>query len=106
MLEIRSSIQYAKAKLRNIVYYRLSVEPIMKERFRCQYMHVLRQFRKDNLALLERIAESHNPEFKEDYILLSKAVDMISPKIKTEECLSTIKNLSSLLNEQKGQEKS
>ena len=41
------------AKLRNIVYYRLNVEPLDPERRRCQYMHILRILRSDIKKYLE-----------------------------------------------------
>ena len=98
MSDLITEIRYSKAKLRNIIYYRLEVEPTEIERFRCQYMHILRKYRKDTIELLGRIKSELKfmPDLGLDYEFLSQAVNMISPKVKTEGCLETIKNLSTL----------
>lgn len=88
-------LRYAKAKLRNIIYYRLEIEPTETERFRCQYMHVLRRFRKDTVQLLKE-TDRDDP----DWEFLNKAVSIIDPKVRTEDCLETIKELSKLYGEQ------
>lgn len=88
-------LRYAKAKLRNIIYYRLVIEPTEAERFRCQYMHVLRKFRKDTVQLLKE-TDRNDP----DWEFLNKAVSLINPKVRTEDCLETIKELSKLYGEQ------
>lgn len=88
-------LRYAKAKLRNIIYYRLVIEPTEPERFRCQYMHVLRRFRKDTVQLLKE-TDRDDP----DWEFLNKAVSLIDPKVRTEDCLETIKELSKLYGEQ------
>lgn len=80
--------RYITAKVRNIIYYRLEVEPTIEYRFRAQYIHVLRNLRKDCISLLNDL-ENNDP--KKNYIL--GIVRLIDPKVKSNECLSTIHDL-------------
>lgn len=94
-------IRYSKAKLRNIIYYRLQVEPTVPDRFRCQYMHILRQYRKEAVWLLGEIekyqeATGDMTTFSGDINFFKVSSGMINPKVKSEECLNTIKNLTVL----------
>ena len=90
---LQQRVKLAKCKLRNIIYYRLEVEPTVPERFRAQYMHVLREFRKEALELVSKFDDGTS---EEDYKWLSSAIKLIPPKVKTEECIDVIKNLVTL----------
>ena len=53
-MSVEEKIRYATAKIRNIIYYRLEVEETMLDvRYRMQYLHVLRQYRKSLLPLVD-----------------------------------------------------
>lgn len=82
-MTIEEKIKYTLAKVRNIAYYRLEVEPRDPNRYRCQYMHVLRNLKK---TLLE-IAEETQDQW---WIGLA---NIISQKVRTDECLDTIYSL-------------
>ena len=94
-MTIEEKIRYSTAKLRNIIYYRLVVEEQCcamnderYDRFRCQYMHVLRRYRKSLLTLVEEIP---NDDPRKSWFL--GIIKLISPKVKSDECKDTIKRL-------------
>jgi hypothetical protein len=87
-MTIDERIRYTLAKLRNIIYYRLEVEPTIEYRFRAQYMHVLRNYRKEVVGIIRDMEET---DTRKEYLL--GIVRLIDPKIKTNECLSTIQDL-------------
>lgn len=91
-LDITTRVSLLYSRLRNIIYYRLSVEPKYPERLRCQYMHILRSTREDLINLLNSPGIS-----KEDYNVILDIVRLIPPKVKDEECYSTILNLENYL---------
>ena len=96
-MTIDERIRYMNGKINNIIYYRLTIEEENWEwRFRCQYMHVLRDLRKQILELIEDMEP--DDERKEFY---GGIVNLISPKVKTDECLSTIKSIEAYVNEYK-----
>lgn len=76
-------IRYTLAKIRNIAYYRLEVEPRDPNRYRCQYMHVIRTLKQ---TLLEIYKETNDGWWL-------GAADIISDKVRTDECLDTIYKL-------------
>ena len=80
-------IRFAKAKIRNIPYYWAYDESLGEERSRKQYMHVLRSFRKQLESLIPMIDPKTNIG---DIKLFKEIVNLISPKIKTDECGDTI----------------
>lgn len=82
-MKIEDKIRYTLAKIRNIAYYRLEVEPRDPLRYRCQYMHVIRDLKK-------RLFEIYN-ETQDQWWL--GAANLIDLKVKTDECLDTIYNL-------------
>ena len=51
-------------RIRNIIYYRLEVEPKDPTRGRCQYLHLLREIRKE----LEELTEYSNFESLKGYL--------------------------------------
>lgn len=91
-MNIEDKKRYSIAKIRNIVYYRLYVDEKIEDRFRGQYMHVLRQYRKDTLLLLAELDQGDPTRG-----LLQELVGLISPKVKTNECLDTIERIEGCL---------
>jgi hypothetical protein len=88
-MTLEDKIRYAIAKIRNVIYYRIQIDENMREeRFRGQYMHVLRQYRKDLLVLVEEI-----PEGDSRRTFFEEMIQIINPKVKTNECLDTIERL-------------
>ena len=83
-LEFR--INLAIAKGRNIIYYR---ERDTRER--CQYIHVVREFRKTLVDLVNLIPE--NDPGRNFFIELIK---VINPKVKSEECIQTILEMKNI----------
>ena len=77
-LEFR--INLAIAKGRNIIYYR---ERDTRER--CQYMHVIREYRKTLVDLVKELPDT-DPSSK----FLQSLIKVINPKVKSEECIQTI----------------
>ncbi len=86
-------VRYATAKVRNIVYYRLTVEENNPERYRCQYMPILRQYRKTLIDLIRDLGpdDPRGNWFK-------GIVKIIDPKVKGDECLGTIEDLEWYIN--------
>ena len=83
-LEFR--INLAIAQGRNIIYYR---ERDTRER--CQYIHVVREFRKTLVDLVNLIPE--NDPGRNFFIELIK---VINPKVKSEECIQTILEMKNI----------
>ena len=83
-LEFR--INLAITKGRNIIYYR---ERDTRER--CQYIHVVREFRKTLVDLVNLIPE--NDPGRNFFIELIK---VINPKVKSEECIQTILEMKNI----------
>lgn len=81
-------IRFIKAKVKNIIYYRLEVEPKIDTRYRCQYMPVLRLLRKQAAGIINDLPKNHP-----DYNYISGVVSLINPKVMPNECLQTIVNL-------------
>lgn len=90
-MTLEDKIKYTLAKIRNIAYYRLEVEPRDPDRYRCQYMHVIRDLKK---RLLELYKET------EDLWWLG-AANLINLKVKTDECLDTIYALKEYVESRK-----
>jgi len=91
MLDLDTRCRYVNAKIRNIIYYRLTVEESLWEsegRFRCQYMHVMRGLRSQVQGLIR--------DMQKDDTRISfyqGIVNLISPKIKNEDCMWTIRQM-------------
>jgi hypothetical protein len=97
MITIEDRIRYINAKIRNIIYYRLTVVPACCESgdpqlnvFRMQFIHVLRQLRKSLLSLVNDLPETMTEE-KSYYLGI---VNLISPKVKSVECRDVIKRIN------------
>ena len=88
-MSVEEKIRYATAKIRNIIYYRLEVEETMLDvRYRMQYLHVLRQYRKSLLPLVDEMSDQ---DPRKEFFL--DMINIISPKVKSNECKETIQNL-------------
>lgn len=87
-MTIDERFRYTIAKVRNIIHYRLDVEPTIDYRFRAQYLHVLRNYRKELLSIINDMEQG---DLRVPYLL--GMVRLINPKVKTDECLSTIQDL-------------
>ena len=83
-LEFR--INLAIAKGRNIIYYR---ERDTRER--CQYIHVVREFRKTLVDLVNLI-----PENDPGRNFFMELIRVINPKVKSEECIQTILEMKNI----------
>ena len=81
MNELDFRIELAISKGRNIIYYR---ERDTRER--CQYIHVVREYRKTLLSLLKILPQ----EYEKVRSLFEGIVNVIDPKIKSEGCIQTI----------------
>ena len=86
MINLEFRINLAIAKGRNIIYYR---EKDTRER--CQYMHVVRDFRKTLVSLIKELPDT-DPS-KSFFISLVK---VINPKVKSEECIKTIIDMKNI----------
>lgn len=94
-MELEDKIRYSIAKIRNCIYYRLQVDESEELRplsFRRQYMHVLRQYRKDLLGLIQEIPAGDSR--REFFLEMTRIID---PKVKSNECLDTIERLEAHL---------
>lgn len=96
-IPLEDKIRYTKAKVRNIIYYRLEVEPTIEERFRCQYIRVIRGLRRQIEEFYGSLPEGKNKTF------FSGILNIIDPKIKSNECLSTIIEMKEYLDTYEGQ---
>lgn len=72
---------------RNIVYYRER-----DTRMRCQYIHVVREYRERLVNILPQVPKTHPA--RSMFIELIKA---INPKVKSEGCVQTIINIKNIL---------
>ena len=77
--KINDLIRYAKAKGRNICYYySLDIQDFETGRAeRCQYMHILRDYRKSLVELIQKI-----PENSPDYKWISTVIGIIPDNVK------------------------
>lgn len=99
MISLDQKIQFSICKIRNIIYYRdIDFRP------RAQYIHVLRQLRFRLFKLMEEIKNSNSNNYEDEYNFFSQVINIIKPKIKSDDCETTIKLLS-LLYEQRKTEK-
>jgi len=87
--QLKLKTKLLKAKIRNIIYYRLEVEPLRPERKgRAQYIHILRKLRNDINELLI------NPDIEKDVReYFSPFLSIIPEKIKSSQCLEVIINM-------------
>lgn len=92
-MTIQDQLRYLKAKIRNVVYYRLDIEPTLDYRIRCQYIHILRTIRSEIVQILPDLEEG------DDKKVLIKIMDLINPKIKSGECEQVIQKICQVLIE-------
>lgn len=78
-------------RIRNVIYYRLEVEPKDPTRRRCQYIHVLREIRKE----LEYLTKF--PDFED----LKSYLNCIPEKLKSEDSWDAIIGLNDYINNDK-----
>ena len=81
-------------KGRNIAYYRL-----IDDRPRCQYIHVMRKYRQEVFEL-KRIILDQNVGYMYPGLIekLDKIINLIDPKIKSEECFEVALELNKIFN--------
>lgn len=88
--EIDFRIRCLIARGRNIVYYRR-----IDNRPRSQYIHVVREYRKDVRNLSISLPE--NSKYGEIKEMLKKIVVSIPPKVKSEDCEEVIMKIAEIL---------
>lgn len=89
--ELNFKINCIISRGKNIIYYRK-----IDNRPRCQYIHVVRLFRKDIKEILSLIPE-YDPKYLEIKELLIKVIQAIPPKVKSEDCEEVIFKLAKIL---------
>lgn len=90
-MNINDRVLYALSKIRNIIYYRLEVEErLFEERYRCQYLHVLRKLRKDLIILINDLGKCPERDF------FCSIINVISSKIKPTECKEAVVKMKEL----------
>lgn len=89
--ELNFKINCIFSRGKNIIYYRK-----IDNRPRCQYIHVVRLFRKDLKEILSLIPE-YDPKYSEIKELLIKVIQAIPPKVKSEDCEEVIFKLAKIL---------
>jgi len=89
MITREEKIGYVVARIRNIIYYRLTVEPSDPIRYRAQYLHVLRNLRKDLLSLVEDLSPTDNRAswFRD-------IISIIPAKVKSEFCFDIVRQIN------------
>lgn len=80
MLDIDFRIKLAIAKGRNIIYYRER-----DTRVRCQYIHIIREFRTQLVQMLNEIPKDH--VYRKFIINL---ISVIHPKVESKQCVRAI----------------
>lgn len=86
MNDLEFKIRTMFAKGRNIVYYRL-----IDTRERAIYMHVLREYRKSLVELIQEIPKENR---ERDFFI--KLINIIKSKVTPEECDETILKMKEL----------
>src|SRR5574344_1291522 len=82
-LDYQFKLRLFWCKVKNLIHYRLDIEESLWDtRWKCQYIHVIRDIRKDAVDLG-----------------LTDITSIISPTIKNTECLDTIKQLKLYVQE-------
>lgn len=92
--ELDFRIMCTLSKGRNIAYYRL-----IDDRPRCQYIHVMRKYRQEVFEL-KRIILDQNVGYMYPGLIekLDKIINLIDPKIKSEECFEVALELNKIFN--------
>lgn len=81
-------IKLAIARGRNIIYYR---ERDTRER--CQYIHVVREYRKLLVELSRQFTEEIDIGIRE---LFQQLIQIIDPKVKSEGCIQTVLDMKQI----------
>lgn len=88
--ELNFKITCIFSRGKNIIYYRK-----IDNRPRCQYIHVMRTFRKDIKSLL--LLLPRDKKYIDIINLLNSIISIIPPKIKSEDCEEVIFKLAKIL---------
>lgn len=92
--ELDFRVKCTLSKGRNIAYYRL-----IDDRPRCQYIHVMRKYRQEVFGLVKSIQELGMSEMYSDLLsVFNKIINLIDPKIKSDECFEVALELNKILN--------
>ena len=92
--ELDFRIMCTLSKGRNIAYYRL-----IDDRPRCQYIHVMRKYRQEVYELRKVILDQNVGYMYPGLIeKLDKIINLIDPKIKSEECFEVALELNKIFN--------
>ena len=92
--ELDFRIMCTLSKGRNIAYYRL-----IDDRPRCQYIHVMRKYRQE-VYELKKVILDQNVGYMYPGLIekLDKIINLIDPKIKSEECFEVALELNKIFN--------
>lgn len=92
--ELDFRIMCTLSKGRNIAYYRL-----IDDRPRCQYIHVMRKYRQE-VYDLKKVILDQNVGYMYPGLIekLDKIINLINPKIKSEECFEVALELNKIFN--------
>ena len=92
--ELDFRIMCTLSKGRNIAYYRL-----IDDRPRCQYIHVMRKYRQE-VYELKKVILDQNVGYMYPGLIekLDKIINLINPKIKSEECFEVALELNKIFN--------
>ena len=92
--ELDFRVKCTLSKGRNIAYYRL-----IDDRPRCQYIHVMRKYRREVFGLVKSIQELGMSEMYSDLLsVFNKIINLIDQKIKSDECFEVALELNKILN--------
>lgn len=92
--ELDFRVKCTLSKGRNIAYYRL-----IDDRPRCQYIHIMRKYRQEVFGLVKSIQELGMSEMYSDLLsVFNKIINLIDPKIKSDECFEVALELNKILN--------
>lgn len=92
--ELDFRVRSALSKGRNIAYYRL-----IDDRPRCQYIRVMRKYRQEVYGLMKSIQELGVSEMYSEVLKkFDKIINLIDPKIKSEECFEVALELNKIFN--------
>ena len=92
--ELDFRVRSTLSKGRNIAYYRL-----IDDRPRCQYIHVMRKYRQEVYELMKSIQELGVSEMYSEVLKkFDRIINLIDPKIKSEECFEVALELNKIFN--------
>lgn len=92
--ELDFRVRSTLSKGRNIAYYRL-----IDDRPRCQYIHVMRKYRQEVYGLIKSIQELGVSEMYSEVLKkFDRIINLIDPKIKSEECFEVALELNKIFN--------